>query len=61
LSFFTPADNFAALFFGKVGHDAGRAGGAAHCINASGLESARMWRTLAPQAVILNTLLVCQP
>jgi hypothetical protein len=49
LSFFTSADAFTSFLCVEVVHDADRAGGAAHGMSAFGLESARMWRTLAPQ------------
>lgn len=49
LSFFTSADSFTSFLCVEVVHDAERAGGAAHGMSEFGLESARMWRTLAPQ------------
>ena len=49
LSFFSSADAFASFLCVEVAHDAERAEGAAHGMSRFGLESARMWRTLAPQ------------
>ena len=62
LSFFSPADAFTSFLCVEVAHDGARAEGAAHGMSQFGLESARMWRTLAPQTeqfpVVANAMCV---